>query len=143
MAKNAKIIREHQRQVVKELQNFITIMGVEAVKHYKASFRNQGFTDNILHKWGKREREDRNTKKERAILVKSGDLRRSIKVVRRSLKSVTIGSDLPYAQVHNDGLRAGRGKGFRMPKRQFVGKSNTLSKILMSKLDKRIAKIFK
>jgi phage gpG-like protein len=26
-----------------------------------------------------------------------------------------------YAEVHNAGLRAGRGKGFVMPKRRFIG----------------------
>ena len=31
-----------------------------------------------------------------------------------------------YAAVHNEGLRAGRGKGFTMPRRQFIGKSKAL-----------------
>jgi len=34
-----------------------------------------------------------------------------------------------YAKVHNEGLRAGRGKGFVMPKRQFIGKSATHDKM--------------
>jgi phage gpG-like protein len=34
---------------------------------------------------------------------------------------VTVGTEVPYAAIHNEGLRAGRGKGFKMPKRQFMG----------------------
>jgi phage virion morphogenesis protein len=34
-----------------------------------------------------------------------------------------IGSNLVYAGVHNDGGRAGRGAGFQMPQRQFLGLS--------------------
>ena len=42
----------------------------------------------------------------RAILVKSGDLRRSIRfdTVNKSNLSVRIASDLPYARIHNEGL---------------------------------------
>ncbi len=28
---------------------------------------------------------------------------------------VTVGTEVPYAAIHNEGLRAGRGKGFKMP----------------------------
>jgi phage gpG-like protein len=31
-----------------------------------------------------------------------------------------------YGKVHNDGLRAGRAAGFKMPKRQFAGQSRKL-----------------
>ena len=111
MANNANIIRDHQRMVIKEIQNFITIMGVEAVNYYKKSFRDGGFTDESLRRWKPRKGEitggiakvSKKSKGSRAILVKSGELRRSIRVVRKNLKSVTIGSDLPYAQIHNDG----------------------------------------
>jgi len=33
-----------------------------------------------------------------------------------------------YAKVHNEGLQAGRGAGFKMPKRQFMGNSKELRK---------------
>lgn len=42
MAKQANKIREQQRKVVREVRNFITIMGVEAVNHYKKSFIDGG-----------------------------------------------------------------------------------------------------
>ena len=52
-----------------------------------------------------------------------------------------IGSDLPYAQVHNDGgfIKVfGKAK-VKLPKRQFVGESkelmDLLEKILIQKID--------
>lgn len=76
-------------------------IGEVAVKHFKKSFRNQGFTDVSLEKWP--ERKGKKRRRRRATLVKSGALRRSIRRVSTSHKSVTVGSDLPYAQIHNEG----------------------------------------
>lgn len=143
MARQANKIREHQRRVVKDIQSFITIMGVEAVKHYRKSFRNQGFTDQTLSNWKPRKRTERSRSGSRAILIKTGDLRRSVRVIRKTLKGVTVGSDLPYAIVHNDGLRAGRGAGFIMPKRQFIGASMQLNRRLKRILNRKIKTTFR
>jgi phage gpG-like protein len=51
-------------------------------------------------KWGKTKRH-----KGRALLVDTGRLRRSIRIMTKSSTSVTIGSDVPYAKAHNDGFR--------------------------------------
>jgi phage gpG-like protein len=51
-------------------------------------------------KWGKTPRN-----KGRALLVDTGRLRRSIRIMSRTSTSVTIGSDVPYAKAHNDGFR--------------------------------------
>lgn len=80
-----------------------------------------------------------------AILVQSGTLRRA---VVNSLQSATFNKihfevkDVPYAQVHNEGLRAGRGAGFQMPKRQFMGQTNKLTRIQRGVIDKTIDKIW-
>ena len=118
-------------------------MGNEAVKHFKKSFKNQGFTDNVLELWTPRKRKSRR-RGIRNILVKSGDLRRSIKVNRRTFNSVTIGSKTAgdYGEVHNEGLRAGRGRGFRMPKRQFIGDSRQLTNRLRTRLNTDIKQAF-
>ena len=78
------------------------------------SFRNQGFNDNSLEKWQKRDNRSRRNSG-RAILVDTGALRRSIKVSQSSFNKIVITSNLPYASVHNYGLKAGRGRGFKMP----------------------------
>lgn len=141
MAKQAKKIRAHQRIIVKELRVFITIMGREAVKHYKKSFRNQGFTDRSLRSWRGRRN---NFEPDRATLTKTGDLKRSIRVIKKTLKSVTVGSDKPYAEIHNDGLmgKAWGRHAFKMPKRQFIGPSRQLSYRLERILKRRIKRVF-
>ena len=78
------------------------VMGQLAVREYVGSFRRQAFVDGagVTHAWPKRKKAD---KKGRAILVKSGRLRRSIRVVSQDSDSVTVGTDVPYAQLHNEG----------------------------------------
>jgi phage gpG-like protein len=43
-------------------------------------------------------------KSRRNLLVKSGKLRRSVRVVSISKDSVIVGSDVPYAKAHNEGF---------------------------------------
>ena len=80
------------------------------------------------------------------ILVQSGKLRRSL---INSLQSADWSSikfrvvDVPYARVHNEGLMAGRGAGFKMPKRQFMGDTSALRKIQREKITFFIGKIWK
>jgi phage gpG-like protein len=63
----------------------------------------------------------------RAILVKSGDLRADIKRREVNFKRIVVGTrNIAYAAVHNEGGRAGRGRGFTMLKREFIGKSRIL-----------------
>ena len=62
----------------------------------------------------------------RVLQKRTGKLRNSIKyrLVRISDGlTLIIGSDVIYAPVHEKGLRAGRGKGFKMPKRPFLIKA--------------------
>jgi phage gpG-like protein len=51
-------------------------------------------------RWGKTARN-----KGRALLVDTGRLRRSVRIMGKTSYSVTIGSDVPYATAHNDGFR--------------------------------------
>lgn len=197
----ARKIAEHLAKFKKEIEAMRTIMGVEAVNHYKKSFVNQGFTDKTFDKWKKRsKRENRRGKTPdggvasvragRAILVKTGTLKRSINYIRSGRYAVVINTGaLPYAKVHNDGFRGtqyvkghhssnksinvsvrgsgsfvngvfqkGRAKRVRlagnryqiqahskrvvMPKRQFIGYSQTLNNKILSKIDNKIKRIF-
>lgn len=106
------------------------------------SFRNQGFTDNSLEKWQKRDNRSRRNSG-RAILVDTGALRRSIKVSQSSFNKIVITSNLPYASVHNYGLKAGRGRGFKMPKRKFMGNSKKLNQQNIDIIKSELTKIFK
>lgn len=69
---------------------------VELADEFDKNFERQGF---FAEKW---QRHKSPLRKGGHILVKSGDLRRSIRAVSDA-NSVTFSSDLPYAAIHNYG----------------------------------------
>ena len=52
-----------------------------------------------------------------------------------------FGSKEPYGRVHNEGLRAGRGAGFTMPRRQFMGEHPELNDLIIKKLEEKLNQI--
>lgn len=112
------------------------ILTQEAVNFFQENFRLQGFLDSTVDKWKNRKKLDSG----RAILVKTGQLRRSIRKIHATPSRMVVGSTVKYAGVHNFGLRAGRGKGFKMPKRQFIGRSKTLEKTLQKIIERALKK---
>ncbi|GLB51719.1 hypothetical protein NBRC110019_07580 [Neptunitalea chrysea] len=66
------------------------------------SFKNQGFTDAAFEAWPKR---DPDKDPGRAILTDTTFLRRSLAVLNEDATSMQFGTHVPYAAVHNDGLR--------------------------------------
>lgn len=68
------------------------------------NFRRQGWLDKQLEPWPARKPGARRNKG-RAILVDSGALRDSIRIVQADWGQIRIGSYLPYAAVHNFGLK--------------------------------------
>ena len=141
-----KIVKDMQ-MAEKTIADMVETMGVYAINHYKKSFTDGGFTDETLQLWKPRKREDRGryakSAGSRAVLVKTGKLKRSLIARKLGRYAVRIQSNVPYANVHNEGLRAGRGKGFTMPKRQFVGYSGMLSAKIELRLRNKIQRIFK
>jgi phage gpG-like protein len=123
-----------------QLNKMVEAAGVLAVNHFTKSFSDGGFTDESIERWKPRKRSERG--KSRAVLVKSGRLRRSLRSKRLGNLAVKISTDVPYARVHNNGERSGRGRGFKMPKRQFIGYSGKLNRQIIAFLDKNIKKQF-
>lgn len=89
-------------------------------------------------KWGDYTKADRT----RAILVGRGDLRRSLRIIKRGWNGVVVGSELVYAGVHNWGGKAGRGRGFKMPKRQFIGVSAKMFKGVEGAISRVVKEVF-
>lgn len=141
----AKILIKAQKEVVLAVKDMVNEMGVMAVNHFTKSFANQGFDDNGIKRWQPRKNEisggigmvRKRDKGSRAILVKTGRLRKSLRKHRSGLFAVTITSNVPYAAFNNDGIIG------RLPKRQFVGYSSNLNKKIIARLDKRLQRIFK
>lgn len=107
------------------------VLGNEAVVWTKESFNRQGWLDGSTQLWQPRKSRKRKFAG-KAILVQSGRLRRSIRVISTGQTSVVFGSDVPYAAIHNYGgtitqaarsetfVRNRRGKGKGIRKYQFV-----------------------
>ncbi len=114
------------------------IVGIEATKHFKASFQNEGFTDQSLEKWPdisekrKRQKTKRNGSRAK-ILTDTGDLSNSLTWTHEG-DNVIVSSDLPYAQRHNEGLS-------NMPKRQFMGPSQQLDNKIINKLERELKRL--
>lgn len=103
------------------------LLANDAKEYFLASFKAQGW-DGQSWQSVKRQGKKGSSRNNSAILVQSGRLRlsvaNSIKLVSWDKIILRIdGNEVPYAKVHNDGLRAGRGAGFIMPKRHFFGDS--------------------
>ena len=96
-------MKQAEQKARKALEAAIVDVGNTAKVFFVESFRKQGFDDRGVIKWDPRKKEDKKTG--RAILVKTGDLRRSIirNPANRAALSIKISTDLPYAKVHNDG----------------------------------------
>lgn len=143
-------------------------IGEEAINFAKDNFRRQGFKDAILMKW-RRRKSGAPRNQGRAILVDTGQLKRSIRITRISPggNRIYIGSNVKYAQIHNEGGRVSgtasvrshyrrtrsgararvrahsRNVNFRMPKRQFIGPSRELNKGIRRMIQLKLIKVFK
>lgn len=134
-----------------------TLLGGEGLNFFLDSFKNEGWLgDGGMEKWPARKKNGKwgkTPRPNRALLVDSGRLRRSVRVVRSSEMEVVWGSDAPYARAHNEGVRLGiiqqvkpynrrnkktgktspvkahtRRINQNIPKRQFMGASDYLTK---------------
>jgi phage gpG-like protein len=160
---------QNMKRLAKEYKEFFdkyapAIAGREAVKFFKQNFQNEAW-GHVKWKEVKRRQDSRNYTtitrgknkgKQKAkgawvtapILTRGGELGRSIEVKEIRPGEVIIWTDPgafkskePYGRVHNEGLKAGRGKGFTMPKRQFMGEHPELNKIIIEKLEEKLKSI--
>ena len=98
-----------------------------------ANFRSESFGGK---KWPKRKRAERGTR--RALLVKSGQLKRETTNVQIQGNKIFVETDLPYAETHNEGLDSRN-----IPQRQFVGNSPKLDNKIKKQIIKKLNKAFK
>ena len=85
-------LKAFQRQIEGAIAIIPAKAGAMIVQHANEAFRNQGFTDVGLQPWTPSKS---NKDEGREVLVKSGRLRRSIRVVNTTPDSVTVGTDAP------------------------------------------------
>jgi phage gpG-like protein len=126
-------------------------MGRILVDEFMQNFRRQGYINRngVFIPWRPRKKEQRarygttgkrrlsrKDAESRAILVKSGALRRDIRVKAVTTNSVTIVNTMPYAKRHNEGLKG-------MPKRPFMIESKKANDQIKKLIETNIKKIFR
>ncbi|MDR3226062.1 MAG: phage virion morphogenesis protein [Prevotellaceae bacterium] len=153
-------LQQSQREIENCINNVLPVkIGALAKAHFQENFIKGGFVNNGLHTWkpakrlakGATRRRTKNGKlskrartlainKYKTLLSDKNHLFSSI-YYTPSRAAVRIYNPVNYAAVHNEGLRAGRGKGFIMPKRQFIGESAELNKKVQQTIEKELTKI--
>ncbi|MDR3326922.1 MAG: phage virion morphogenesis protein [Prevotellaceae bacterium] len=143
-------------------KNISPIIGKVAVDLFKQNFKNEGFFGEHWKEVKRREASSGNFKtiqrgehkgqteatnafgRRKILTGATGDLGRSIQykvlsdgVINIFTNPAVFGKE-PYARVHNEGLKAGRGSGFTMPKRQFIGDHPQLRQAIIDKLTNRL-----
>lgn len=100
---------EGLREFMKKLDNvekafnkMPTELAAIAVRFSKERFRDQAWLDHTREPWDERKKR-RKGRRSQTLLVDKGYLKRSIRKVYASKRYIIIGSDAPYAQIHNDG----------------------------------------
>lgn len=119
-------------------------LGNIAVRMFKENFLTESF---FGRKWKEVQRRVKGAKgaagRRRILTGPTGNLGRSIQATPHR-GSVTVHSDLPYAEAHNEGTAtAGRGHSTTIPRRQFMGEDRRLTEALEKKITEEINKALK
>ena len=126
--------------------------GVMAINLFNENFRKGGFMGKTRKPWKRTQRQNnpRKTKSGKITAASSyGPLLSSRRHLSRSNEKivgngqVTIVNKVPYAAVHNDGGRAGRGHKTNIPERPFIGPSQTLDKQITDMMRTDMEKLLK
>jgi phage gpG-like protein len=93
--------------LTKAYKNIPTEVATIAVNFSKDRFRNSNWLDDDREKWQKlkhpRTGKTGKPSNNQTLLVKTGRLKRSIRKISATEDKVIIGTDVPYAQIHNEG----------------------------------------
>lgn len=156
--RNTRNGKEFSRESEENVQKFKKLVEEKLPEHIKdkaqqlvdKSFDQERFQDKRSSKWKQRKNDKDARTDRRALLVNAGKLIEATEAEVRGKDTVAIVINDPeasvYGRVHNEGLHAGKGKGFKMPQRQFMpipGESfPDLDKQVEKFLDDEMDKIF-
>lgn len=141
--RNGRTLSQDMQESLREFENLTDKLLPEKAEvilmdTVQSSFDQEKYADGKSSKWDNRKTLDKSAGK-RKLLVKSGDLRRSFETFHRG-DEVGIGTDVVYAQRHNEGLKG-------MPERQHMPKPGEDNPVVEKKLDeymdRELDKIFK
>jgi phage gpG-like protein len=154
-------------------EKFPNMAAIEAVNFSKERFVRKNWVNKTPEPWKKPKPvpawvPNEWRKKGGSLLIGkgSGRLKRSIRKIKVTQNSVTIGTDVPYAQIHNEGgtikqnvtikahsrQRKGRTervkeykrkRAFKIPQRQFIGESAILLRRIERMVQREMTEILK
>lgn len=131
-------IQEIQKKIKAALLVVPIKLGQETVNFALDNFKRQAFLGNANEPWSPRKNPTKwgqvPKRNGRALLVSSGRLRRSIRITKLNADSVSVGSDVPYAKTHNEGLRIGQIQQVKA----FTRKNGQVVSAHVRKIDQRI-----
>jgi phage gpG-like protein len=93
-----------QAKLQKAVNKLPTILVNEAVNWTKENFSRQGFPGQSFNSWPPRA-SNAIRNKGRALLVNTGRLKRSIRIISTGPLQAKFGTDVPYAAAHNNGFK--------------------------------------
>jgi phage gpG-like protein len=94
---------EQKLQKLETVQKqFPAFAGGMAVSFFRDRFKAANWVDRAREPWPVRKDKSKRSQG-RALLIKTGRLRRSIRIIRSGTDYVVIGSNVPYAKAHNEG----------------------------------------
>lgn len=135
-------LRQIQGQLPLVLQRIPGVIKVEGLQFIKDNFQHEGFENKPgqYEKW--KNKKTKGARKKTLVGEKrGGKLKRTWKGSAQGTQA-EFSNALPYAEVHNEGLKAGKPPGFTMPQRQMIGDSDALNNRVENKLDKMINGVF-
>ena len=92
-----------QNNIKETVLRLPVVLGNAAVNWVIDSFEKQAWRGLTIEQWANRSpKAARNVG--RALLINTGRLRRSFRILKLNENSVAFGSDLPYAEAHNTGV---------------------------------------
>lgn len=154
-------------------KKFPEMAAIEAVNFSKERFVRKNWVDRSVSAWKPRKQSpgwhseaQKKAATRGSLMIKSGRLKRSIRKIKVTRNSVTIGTDVPYAEAHNEGAvinqtisikthsrkRKGRietvkahrrKRKFTLPERRFMGESALLLRRVERLVQREINEILK
>ncbi|MHC5309123.1 hypothetical protein ACYSNM_03430 [Myroides sp. LJL116] len=127
--KSADQFAKIQNRLASTLRSLPEIIGNEVVNFSLNSFEQEAWSGDSQEVWPKRKNPTKwgiKSDTDRALLVKTGKLKRSIRITRLIENRVFVGAggpDIPYAKAHNYGFKGSVNQKVRSYKRKVQGKT--------------------
>ncbi len=122
-----------QKRLSELYKKFPELAAIEAVNFSKERFVRKNWVDKSREAWKPRKPSpewhsdaQKKAASRGSLMVKSGRLKRSIRKLKVTRNSVTIGTDVEYAEIHNEGGTINQNINIRQHSRKRQGRTETV-----------------